>query len=433
MSERGGHRPLVRRVESVALAAGRAAPRRLLADAAEASGPLFEDAADPDRAVVTFVHQPSSPAPRWVLADTHLADAIEDDDADGEGGGAAAAPAPGLALEHLGAGVWAAAVEIPARFRGLYGYVAGRPGEALTPPSKWQDRAWWLALRQRTIADPLADVTRDVSTVWGTRSELAAPGADRQRWWDLGRAHFADHRFEHHLLRLHGVERSVWTFAAGTAGAATLVGFDGESWARHQNLAPSLAALAASGEVGDFAAVFVASIDIERRATELTCSASFRQALTDELLPWIGARFGVAERARTIVAGQSYGGLAATDAVLARPERFGAAVAQSPSYWWNGEQRPMPRPPRPPGAPGARPWIWHRRLAALADAGAAGDVRLRCSAGELEAGMLVDARRFVADAAALGVDATVQPFCGGHDVVHWREGLVTGLAELLTT
>ena len=62
------------------------------------------------------------------------------------------------------------------------------------------------------------------------------------------------------------------------------------------------------------------------------------RCLTDELLPWATARWPLtADPARTVVAGQSLGGLGAAYAGLTAPHRFGGVLAQSGSYWWPEE------------------------------------------------------------------------------------------------
>ena len=44
-----------------------------------------------------------------------------------------------------------------------------------------------------------------------------------------------------------------------------------------------------------------------------------------------------------MVAGQSFGGLAALQAVRHRPDRFGLALGQSASLWWPGLDDPASR------------------------------------------------------------------------------------------
>jgi enterochelin esterase-like enzyme len=71
--------------------------------------------------------------------------------------------------------------------------------------------------------------------------------------------------------------------------------------------------------------------------------ADFSRFLRSELVPFIAARYRVSpEPARTVLGGQSLGGLAAMCAGLAHPEAFGLLLVQSGSFWW-----------KPTGTPGA--------------------------------------------------------------------------------
>jgi enterochelin esterase family protein len=46
--------------------------------------------------------------------------------------------------------------------------------------------------------------------------------------------------------------------------------------------------------------------------------------------------------------------------------------------------------------------------------------------------MLVEPNREVRDLlAGAGHDVRYREFCGGHDVLHWRDGLIAGVAAML--
>lgn len=61
---------------------------------------------------------------------------------------------------------------------------------------------------------------------------------------------------------------------------------------------------------------------------------AFLDALCDELLPMLRARWRVGDAARDVaLVGSSLGGLLAIEAAIRRPDAFGAAVAMSPSFW----------------------------------------------------------------------------------------------------
>ncbi len=76
----------------------------------------------------------------------------------------------------------------------------------------------------------------------------------------------------------------------------------------------------------------------KERNRELPCNPSFVDFLVQELPPWVRERYHVTtDPAKTIVAGQSYGGLAAAYAGFCHSDVFGNALSQSGSFWWKPE------------------------------------------------------------------------------------------------
>ncbi|MDX2089186.1 MAG: alpha/beta hydrolase-fold protein [Kofleriaceae bacterium] len=76
---------------------------------------------------------------------------------------------------------------------------------------------------------------------------------------------------------------------------------------------------------------------------------AFLAAVTDDLLPRLHARFAI--RDLPIIGGSSLGGLASLYAHFLRPDRFGGALAMSPSLWFTQARfaaflRARPAPPR---------------------------------------------------------------------------------------
>lgn len=63
-------------------------------------------------------------------------------------------------------------------------------------------------------------------------------------------------------------------------------------------------------------------------------AAKLRAFLTDELAPWVQARYRTAPY--RILVGHSFGGLFVVDALAADPRAFNAYVAISPTLWWEG-------------------------------------------------------------------------------------------------
>ncbi|HYH30554.1 MAG TPA: enterochelin esterase [Pseudonocardia sp.] len=192
-----------------------------------------------------------------------------------------------------------------------------------------------------------------------------------------------------------------------------LLVLDGERWSE-LGLPRTLDALQAAGRVPPLRAIGVASGDAATRTHALTCNDAFVTVLAEDALAWAATHGAVtADPARTIVAGQSLGGLTAVYATCVAPQRFGCALAQSGSFWW----------PNPAG--GAEP-EWLTDLVAHTPPG---------SGTYLEVGtdewVLREPTRRMCDALrARGDTVTFREFSGGHDPACWRGGLVDGLIAL---
>lgn len=197
---------------------------------------------------------------------------------------------------------------------------------------------------------------------------------------------------------------------------------DGRDW-HALPLAPLLDGLVDDGTLPPGLTVMVDPLDPATRTRELACDDAFVDFLGRELLPWLGRRHPItADPGRTLVAGQSLGGLTAVYAALRAPDRFGRALSQSGSFWWpnvavtGGESERV------------------ARLAAEADTV---PERVHLSAG-LHEWALLDPNRRLRDAlAARGAELGRDPghvvlteFNGGHDRACWRAGLPDGLGFL---
>jgi predicted alpha/beta superfamily hydrolase len=98
---------------------------------------------------------------------------------------------------------------------------------------------------------------------------------------------------------------------------------------------PSMIVLGVSNRGGDRARDFMpraTGADTARFPTAGGADA-FAAFLADELLPWAAGRWRTAPL--RVLAGHSFGGVAALHAAAARPHAFRVTVAMSPSLWWN--------------------------------------------------------------------------------------------------
>ncbi|NMO33736.1 enterochelin esterase [Streptomyces sp. GMY01] len=328
------------------------------------------------------------------------------------------APEGNLMRHVAGTDVWHWTLRLRADWRGTYDlYVDEGDGPAPGEPGYWS----WLRGQVRT--DPYN--SRTLPRRWGGQpvgyAEL--PDAPRAVDWEprpeVPRGTVTEHVVASELL---GDSRRVWLYepaaehAGRTAagGLPVLVLLDGEHWQPRLGLARLLDNLIADGRVPPLAAVLPESVDAGTRWAQLTCRPEFVGFLERELLPWAAGALPLTEDpARTVVAGQSLGGLTAAYAAAHSPLRFGNALVQSGSFWW-------------PNGPGAE-WL----TAELAAAGRL-PVRFWLSFGEQEWVALPAARRLRDTLTAAGYDDVVyREFNGGHDYLCWRTELADGLVGLL--
>ncbi|WP_097967032.1 enterochelin esterase domain-containing protein [Streptomyces sp. or20] len=252
-------------------------------------------------------------------------------------------------LHHLpGTDVWYLGYRLRADHRGSYRLVADiSPGPAPADPALLQRRL--VALAAHGVADPLNPRRLPFRRHGVESSVFALPEAPAQPWAGR-RAGIRRGAVERHTVtgRTPGEEREVWTYlppeGAGNpvrgrpepepepGPLPVLVLGDGGMWFGRLGFQDTLDALIADGALPPLAVLAPDAADAttgQRAPGGREVCAAF---LADELLPWARARWPLtADADRTAVAGQGLGGTTALYAALTRPERFGRALAQSPS------------------------------------------------------------------------------------------------------
>jgi len=165
------------------------------------------------------------------------------------------------------------------------------------------------------------------------------------------------------------------------------------------------------------------------RSRELPCNPEFSRALVTEVLPWAHRLYNfTSDPRRTVVAGSSYGGLAAACAGLWHPETFGNVLAQSGSFHWTP----------PPGSgltdSSSEPnWVARQFISSRKK-----PLRFYLEAGSAEfnatggADAILTCTRTLRDVLrAKGYEVHFQEFAGGHDYLSWRGTLADGLMALM--
>lgn len=326
------------------------------------------------------------------------------------------APEGNLMERVPGTDVWHWSLRLRHDWRGTYDFYVDE-GDA----PRFATAGYWQWLRDQRRHDPLNSRTLPRRWSGGPVSYAELPAApDGQDWQPrpaVPRGRVTAHEVP--AGKLGGGTRRVWLYEPPphprhSAELPVLVLLDGEHWQPHLGLGHLLDNLIADGRIPPLVALLPDSVDADTRWSDMTCRPEFAAFLADELLPWAASRLPVTDDpARTVVAGQSLGGLCAAHAALSVPGRFGAVLAQSGSFWW-------------PDGPQAQ-WLTDRIEAAPRL-----PVRFRLSFGEQEWVALPAARRLREVLAAAGYDdASYQEFNGGHDYLCWRTELADGLVDLL--
>lgn len=269
------------------------------------------------------------------------------------------------------------------------------------------DRSSWLKTVAAAVPDPWNP--RDCAGAFGYRASLLElPDVPRLPYERPG-----EPVPRGRVRELQRDGRRVWVYLPAEVPVGPLpvaVFLDGDIWVQEAPLAPLLDELIAAKVVPPLVGVLVDSVDWPSRRRDLTLSESFVDWLR-ELLAWSGVEFGTtADPARTVIAGQSLGGLAAAFAGLIAGDRFGNALCQSGSFYW----------------PDSDPYRLPRMFAAAESVG----VRLFLQTGRLESLLLPGADELCRVLDDKGVQYWRRDFTGGHERVCWRRGIAEGLIAL---
>jgi len=209
-----------------------------------------------------------------------------------------------------------------------------------------------------------------------------------------------------------------------------LVLFDAHAYARQVPTPTVLDNLMADGLLGRTAALIVGNGPGSARGDELPPNPRFARFLAEELMPWARTVGQAAPAGRTVVAGSSYGGLAAAYAALRHPELFGQVLSLSGSFWW---RLPDERPAGSSTFDAAYEPGWLTRQYAARERL---PLRFYLEAGLFESGSggggILESTRHLRDVLrARGYAVTHAEWASGHDYQQWQGGLGCGLVALL--
>ncbi|WP_142849302.1 enterochelin esterase [Telmatospirillum sp. J64-1] len=328
-------------------------------------------------------------------------------------------------LHRLGrSDIWYRSYRLPRDTR--LGYRLAPDVPELNAPATQRRRAI-LATAQRDPFNRHSFPADPVDRFHGS-SVLELPGAPAQPWIaprpDVPAGQVETLRFASNIL---GNSRDIHLYRPpgwqpGAPGNALLVAFDGERYVEEVPTPVILDNLIAAGRLPPTAAILIGNPSNAARSAELPPNPAFLRFLAEELMPWAREQGLSAEAGRTVIAGSSYGGLAAAHAGFHHPEWFGNVYSQSGSFWWA---------PDAVGEEGEPEWLTRQFAAAPKK-----PVRFYLEAGLFETrgmrGGILEATRHLRNVLrAKGYDVQHREYASGHDYLHWRGTLATGLTALL--
>ncbi|MCL2897943.1 enterochelin esterase [Brenneria tiliae] len=337
-----------------------------------------------------------------------------------------------------GTDVWYWSTILESNWRGSYSFIPAAARQRFIPPEgdirsqRLAQRKWWCEMLKQATHDPLNRRRYWHSGRGHPLSGLHLPDAPPQPAWrdfDLGSgyqppaARLQPYRW--HSQRLDNT-RTVWVFNTGETQPdkrPLAILLDGQFWASGMPLWSALIKQTQSGHLPEAVYLLIDVIDQQHRGRELPCNEQFWLAVQEELLPQIaGICAHQADAGTTVVAGQSYGGLAALFAGLHWPQRFGCVLSQSGSFWW----------PRGDLISATEAADGECRLIEQIKQGlgSGGKLKIFVEAGQREALIHRVNQRLFEVLRHTHHSLYYRELNGGHDALCWRGGLIDGLTAL---
>ena len=158
------------------------------------------------------------------------------------------------------------------------------------------------------------------------------------------------------------------------------------------------------------------------RNEDLQPNAKFQQFIGADLVPWIRERYRIGKNAKlNVVAGSSFGGLAAAYTAFVHPEIFGTVLSQSGSFWWSPTYLEDVSP-----SPNAG-WMVKQFAESNLE-----PLRFYMSVGSWEsAGMLSGNRILRSVLMGKGNEVTYSEVVSGHNYANFQQSFPDGLIALL--
>lgn len=220
-----------------------------------------------------------------------------------------------------------------------------------------------------------------------------------------------------------GNQRRIWIYQTDPAAmqAAWLYLFDGHEYLHKAQIPAILDQLRRNKRIPPLVAVLIDNADANSRRRELPPNPDFADMLVQELIPFAEKQTGLKhDSRRSVLAGSSYGGLAAAYIASKKPQYFSGVLPMSGSFWWPGTRQD-----------GNGMAELYARLPRLTLSWHIGAGRYETARSSHEAGILDSSRALADILQQKGYPASFRKYPGGHDYALWQQMLADGLQQLL--
>lgn len=262
----------------------------------------------------------------------------------------------------------------------------------------------------------------------GTSSYAEGPDAPAEKWLsaraDVAAGNVTSYMSTSSVLGNSKREISVYTPAGYSERGSRyplVVIFDREAYLQTLSVPALLDNMIAARAIPPVVAAFVSNVD---RDVELPANPAFARFIVEELLPELRGKYHLRnDGSRNVIAGASYGGLAATYIAYNHPAAFGNVLSQSGSYWWHPQYEAESEDMF------ARNWGYLPRQVAESRRL---PIKFYLDVGLWEgAGMVTPNRTFRDLLRAKGYDVTYREFVGAHTYLNWRATFPEALISLI--
>ncbi len=343
-----------------------------------------------------------------------------------------------------GTDVWFYVASIPRTWRGGYAFIpvtsadvqpnyVGHDDEKREQHRQWLRRIFPLSCHDQLNANGLNHCG------WGRdKTPLHMPDAPPQPQWQpfdqrcgqsIVKSTFA---IDWHSEILNA-SRRVWLYSTASAEQVLPVVFilDGRFWSESLPIYDALSCATEDGVLPEAVYVLIDEIDGCQRSEDLSCNATFWLAIIQELFPLVSGYFTLsADPQRTVVVGQSLGGLAAMFAALNWPERFGSVVCQSGSFWWPDFS--IVKPPGDYVVPESPHLLSDMSRQVHDGLGRHACLNIFMEVGSGEDIMIDLSQDMYHQLAAQQHNIQYRVFDGGHERLCWRGGIIDGLSYIFS-